>query len=225
MKSRFAAAAVLFLAAMATSAVAQDQTIDDFTTGAYSSPGYRSGVYVASQNGTMVGGNRSTSIFICNPKIKNDCASRNPYNQISSYGFYPANAFRSAALVQTTGYDSGTRFEVGYGYGPAMDIDFSSTDRLRVTFAGLAQELNFNVQIFTGTSWGQNGCNLSPSTVPFTVELPYAGFAGPGFDPKNVNFIDFIFQTGSAIGGDSLAISSFHAVNGGQAGAIVCKLN
>jgi hypothetical protein len=105
-----------------------------------------------------------------------------------------------------------------------MNADLSSADRLRVYFLGLTGTLNFNIQMFTGTSWGQNGCNLPGSTVPFTVELPFTGFAGPGFDKSQVNYINLIFQDGSAIGGINFAIASVEAVNGGQAGAIVCNL-
>jgi hypothetical protein len=60
-KSRIVASVVLFLAAVAASAVAQDLTIDDFTTGHYQSPGYKSGLVNRNiQAGSMMGGSRDT---------------------------------------------------------------------------------------------------------------------------------------------------------------------
>ena len=57
------------------------------------------------------------------------------------------------------------------------------------------------------------------------MEIPFTLFIGPGFDKSHVNYINLIFQSGSAIGGINFAIASVEAVNGGQAGAIVCRLN
>ena len=196
--------------------------IDDFSTGAYKSPEFKTGVHTSGQNGSMLGLNRSTGFSICKAQT---CATVNPYKQAMSYAFLPTTTAAPAAMIQSVGYGAAPRIDMGYGFGAPMDQDFSSTDRIQINFRGLSQYLNFNLQVFTGTSWGQNGCNLPPSTAPFTVELPYTGFTGPGFDKNHVNFLNFIFQDGSPIGGVNFAIASIRAVNGGAPGAIVCHLN
>jgi hypothetical protein len=221
MRVRIALSLLAFVALAASMAGAQI-IIDDFTTGAYQSPAYKNGAkHISSQNGGMLGGNRSTNINLCN---LTDCPTQNPYKQGASYGYISSPGTGLAAMVQSAGYGTAPRIDMGYGSGAPMNADLSSADRLRVYFLGLTGTLNFNIQMFTGTSWGPNGCNLPGSTVPFTVELPFTGFAGPGFDKSQVNYINLIFQDGSAIGGINFAIASVEAVNGGQAGAIVCNL-
>ena len=51
------------------------------------------------------------------------------------------------------------------------------------------------------------------------------GFVGTGFDPANVNFIRLWSQEGTVIGSTEFAIVSIEAVNGTEAGAIICHLN
>jgi hypothetical protein len=215
------ALSLLAFATFAASAAGAQITIDDFTTGAYQSPEFKIGVHASSQNGNMLGLNRSSGLTICKGKP----CGLNPSGQPISYAFLPATASAPAAMVQSAGYGASPRFEVGYGFGAPMDKDLGSADRIRITFLGLNGTMNFNLQIFTGTSYGQNGCNLAASTVPLTVELPYSGFVGPGFDKSHVNLLNFIFQNGNVIGGINFAIGSIQAVNGGKPGAIVCHLN
>jgi hypothetical protein len=222
MKNKIALA-ILVLSAIGSAQISHAQVlIDDFSSGTYQSPQFKTGTHTSSQNGTMLGLNRSTSLSICTPKI---CAAANPYKQAISYAFLPTGSAAPAAMIQSVGYGAGPRIDMGYGFGVPMDQDLSSADRIQIHFLGLTQVLNFNLQIFTGSSWGQNGCNLLPSTVPFTVELPYTGFFGTGFDKAHVNFLNFIFQNGSPIGGTNFAIASIKAVQGGETGAIVCHLN
>jgi hypothetical protein len=222
MRVRIALSLLGFVVLAAAIAGAQI-TIDDFTTGPYQSPNFKAGPkHISSQNGSMLGGNRSTNIFLCKPA---DCPTQNPFNQGASYAYHTPTSTSPGAMIQSAGYGTGPRIDLGYGDGAPMNADLSSADRIRVNFLGLTGTLNFNIQMFTGTSWGQNGCNLPGSTVPFTVELPFTGFVGPGFDKSHVNFINLIFQSSSQIGGINFAIASTEAVNGGQPGAIVCHLN
>ncbi len=223
MKSKRAVVPVLFLAAAAASAVAQDLPIDDFTTGAYQSAGFKSGATHRSiQNGSMMGGSRDTNMFVCDPTKKGDCASRNPYNQASSYGFYPAAGGRAAAMVQTAGYDTGPRIDMGYGYQAAMDINFTGYQKIRMTFQGLTESLNFNIQLFTGTAYAQGGCNIPPYPAPFSVELPLNLFVqSSGFDFHHVNLIDVIFQSASAIGAVSFAATSIDLSNTTAPGLVI----
>ena len=151
MKSRFAALAVLFLAAVAANAVAQDLTIDNFLTGNYQSGGYKSGTTnTSTQSGSMIGGSRETNMFVCDTTKKGDCASRNPYKQASSYGFLPARGGQPASMVQTGGYFSGPRIDLYYGLQTPLNADFTPYQKIRVSFTGLSQPLNFNIQPHTG---------------------------------------------------------------------------
>jgi len=221
MKSRCAAAVVLFLAAVTASAVAQDQTIDDFTTGNYQSPEYKSGAKHGSvQAGSMLGGSRDTNMFICGNK--KDCASRDPYNQASSYGFLPANGGQPAAMVESVGYFVGPRIDMGYGFQSPMDVDFSGYQKIRVNFNGLNQALNFNIQLFTGTAYAQGGCNIPAYGGVFSAELPLSLFVqNQGFDFHHVNLMDVIFQNGSAIGGGSFGITSLQLSNTTAGGVVI----
>ena len=198
-----------------SAAVAQDKTIDDFTTGAYHSPDYRGGIHNASQNGGMMGGNRSTTVWMT--------TAADPYKQSSSITFQPATSSAPAAFITSSGFLAGTRFEVGYGFGTPMTEDFSPYDRIRLNFIGLSQTLNFNILLFTGSAYAQGGCGMVGSTAPFSVELPLALFRQtPGFNQASVNLIDLIFQSATTIGAANLAISSVELSNTAKPGALSC---
>lgn len=221
MKSRIAASAVLFLIAMSTTVLAQDLTIDDFSTGHYQSPGYKSGAKHRSvQTGSMMGGSRDTNFFVCtNPA---DCAGRNPYNQASSYGFLPANGGQPAAMVQTGGYFVGPRIDMGYGYQTPLNADFTGYQKIRVNFSGLSQPLNFNIQPHTGGPYAQGGCNIPAYAGSFAVELPLDKFIQTqGFSFADVTYMDVIFQDGSVIGSVSFGITSIELSNTTKSGIVI----
>ena len=120
--------------------------IDDFTTGPYQSPAYKTGTkHISSQSGSMLGGNRSTNINVC-PAAQ--CKTINPFKQGDSYAFVTGGALGSA-MVQSAGYGTSPRIDLGYGFGTPMDSDLSSADRIRINFLGLTGTLNFNIQMFT----------------------------------------------------------------------------
>ena len=220
MRFKLAVSLVLFLAAVAGSAVAQDRTIDDFTTGPFKQTPVRCGkVAPSSQNGAMLGGNRSTGLLL---SPANACG----FSQPNSYEFKLATKATPPAFLFNAGYGAGPRIDMGYGFGAPMNIDFTPYDRIRVNFLGLTQPLNFNILVFTGTTWAQNGCNISELNRPFSIELPLNGFiiSGPSFSWSNINFIDNIFQSGSAIGGVDLAVSSIQLSNTPMPGAQICRL-
>jgi hypothetical protein len=220
MKIRCAVSVVLFLGAVAASAVAQDKTIDDFTTGPYQSPAFKAGAkHSSTQTGSMMGGTRSTNMYVCAKAL---CPAQNPYNQGSSYGYFVANTNRPAAMVQTAGYDSPPRIDMGYGGGSPMNEDFSGYQKIRVDFKGLTQPLNFNIQLFTGTAWAQGGCNMSAYPGDFSAELPLNKFIqNPGFSFADVTSMNVIFQSSSAIGGVSFAITSLELSNTTKSGLVV----
>jgi len=223
MKSRIVASVVLFLAALATSAVAQDLTIDDFSTGNYQSGGYKSGTTnTSTQSGSMIGGSRETNMFVCDTTKKGDCASRNPYKQASSYGFLPARGGQPASMVQTGGYFSGPRIDLYYGLQTPLNADFTPYQKIRVSFTGSSQPLNFNIQPHTGGPYAQGGCNIPPYAGAFSVELPLNLFVQTqGFSFADVTYMDVIFQDASAIGGVSFGITSIVLTNTTAGGVVI----
>jgi hypothetical protein len=78
----------------------------------------------------------------------------------------------------------------------------------------------------------QSGLNLNPApfTTTFCVDFPFAdftpGIAGdtPDFPNKGILLVDFIFQTGSAIGGNGFAIKKFETVDAATASAFACPI-
>jgi hypothetical protein len=220
MRIQYAVSVVLFLAAVVASAVAQDKIIDDFSTGPYQSPTFKSGTKHSSiQTGSMMGGTRGTNMSICAKAL---CPSQNPYNQGSSYGYFPANSNRPATMVQTAGYDSFPRIDMGYGGGSPMNEDFSGYQKIRVNFKGLTQPLNFNIQLFTGTAHVAGGCNMAAYPGEFSAELPLNKFTqNPGFSFAAVTSINVVFQSSSVIGGVDFAITSFELSNTTKSGLVI----
>lgn len=223
MKSRFAALAVLFLAAVAASAFAQDLTIDDFSTGNYQSGGYKSGItHTSIQTGSMIGGSRDTNMSVCDTTKKGDCALSNPYSQASSYGFLPAKGGQPASMVQTGGYFAGPRIDLYYGLQTPLNADFTPYQKIRVSFTGLSQPLNFNIQPHTGGPYAQGGCNIPAYEGAFSVELPLNLFIQTqGFSFADVTYMDVIFQDGSTIGGVSFGITSIVLTNTTAGGVVI----
>jgi hypothetical protein len=204
-------------------ALAQDVTIDNFKTGHYQSPGYKTGlVHNSVQTGSMMGGSRDTNMSVCDTAKQGNCARANPYNQASSYGFFPARGGQAAAMVQTGGYFAAPRIDMGYGYETPMDVDFSSYQKIRIDFNGLSQPLNFNIQLFTGTAYAQGGCNIPAYAGAFSAELPLSLFVQTqGFDFHHVNEINVIFQSGSVIGDVGFGVTSLELSNTTKGGVVI----
>ena len=219
------ALALCFVVGAAQFTFAQDLILDDFTTGHYSGPAVRSGTQTSTQFGGMIGGARDNGLFICNPKIKGDCASRNPYVQPSAYGFFPAKGGQPTSMVVTGGYFTGPpRFEMDYGFHTPMDVNFSAYQKIRVSFSGLTQTLNFNIQVFTDPSdHALGGCNVPALAGPFSVELPLSKFSiqGPNFDFGHIRLIQVIHQDGSAVGGMAFGVTSIVLTNTTAGGVVI----
>jgi hypothetical protein len=207
----------------ALAAVAQDLPIDDFSTGNYQSPDFYYGAtHDSIQYGAMMGGSRDTNLNVCPGNTP--CPTYNPYHQPSSYSFVPATATTHSTMVQSSGFYVGPRIDMGYGYHAYMNENFTPYKLIRLNFTGLSQALNFNVQLFTGTSWAQGGCNLAPYSGPFSIELPLSKFiATKGFTLSSVNLVDFIFQNGSVIGSVGFGITSIELSNAPKTGALSCQ--
>jgi hypothetical protein len=161
-------------------------------------------------------------MFVCDPKTKGDCAARNPYNQSSSFGFLPSRGGQPNAMVQTGGYFAPPRIDMWYGGQNPMNADFSGYQKIRVSFNGLTQPLNFNIQLHTGGPYAQGGCNIPPYAGAFNVELPLSLFTQTqGFSFADVTAMDVIFQDGSAIGGVSFGVTSIVLTNTTAGGVVI----
>lgn len=202
-------------------ALAQDLTIDDFTTGKSAILKYKSG----NINGTtqigdpshLLGGTRSTNFNI----------SANPLQQISTFQFRPDVKNHQSAFIHNAAFYAATRIDMGYGAGAPMHADFSSYSSdanglIRVNFKGLTESLNFNIQLFTGGIWAQGGCNIPPLAAAFSVELPLDKFVDHGVDFADINSIDVIFQASGPIGAVDFAVSSIEVSKTPMPGAIPC---
>jgi hypothetical protein len=203
------------------------QAIDDFSQGRYESPGFQSGTtstITTSQSGDarlILGGTRTETLFLCTSP--ESCDTFNPFGQYSSYAIGPY--LGGSQLVQTTGYMEGLRLELGYGGGARMSAELGAFSRIRVNFSGLTETLNFNVLAYTGTRYGQNACNIPPHAGAFSVEFPFSGFTHPGgaIDFNNIGYLDFIFQSGSAVGGVSFGVTSIEVSDTAYGNAVQCN--
>jgi len=130
-----------------------------------------------------------------------------------------------SAFIQNPGFYVSHRIDMAYGGGAPMHVDLSPYQQngfIRLNFLGLTENLNFNIQLFTGTVWAQGGCNIGYYPGSFSVELPLSKFVDKGINFADINTMNFIFQSGSAIGIVSSAITSIEASNTSKPGAISC---
>jgi hypothetical protein len=215
MKSaRFANTALLatiLILPLASAARAQ-LTLDDFSTGPYKKT-LSSGQDINTQAGMMIGGNRQTVFTVCSA---NPCGAQNPFAQAASFQVRQKTKLTPSALIFSAGYKVAPRLEVAYGSVAPLNLDLGTNyDRIRVNFDGSDLFVNFNILVFTGTSYSQTGCNLAASTNPVSIDFPFAYFT-KGADFTNISIIDFIFQTSSAIGANDWAVTSFQAIPTGD---------
>jgi len=214
------ALALSALAAGAPALAENRQLIDDFSTGHVPAKPIKKGHTSSSQTGSMVGGARNTTLTLCDTS----CNTANPYTQMAAYSYVPNKAKAGEnAFVQSAGIETWPRIEQSYG---PMHMNFSAYDRVRLNFVGLSASLNFNLLMFTEGGHGQNACNLPALNQPFSVELPYSGFAmeNGGFVASDITDLAFVYQSGSTIGSVEFGIRSIEVSDTPQAGAIVCSL-
>ena len=216
--TKYTAVTVVMLLSVALPRAAHSQLVlDDFSTGPYSVR-QSSGQDTNTQTGTMVGGERETVFFVCPP---GPCGASNPFDQEAGFQIRPGSP---SALIYSAGYKTGPRVDVQYGTNTPLQLNLGSYDRFRVNFDGTDLFVNFNILVFTPSGWLQSGCNLAASTNSVSIDFPFADFLGPGtLDFTNINAIDFIFQTSSAIGANDFAVTSFEAIpNAAPAAQITC---
>jgi len=207
-------------------AYAQDLNIDDFTKGAYQSPQFFSGpTHGSSQTGpvaNIIGGTRSTNLDVC---ATTPCPVANPFNQPSSYQFRPGTRGGPSALLLKSGFYVGPRIDVGYGGGAPMQADFTPYKNgwIRLNFKGVTENEIFGVLLFTGTTYAQSGCHVVAYAGDFSVEVPFSLFHDNGIDYANITSMDFFFESGSAIGGTNLLVTSIEVSNTHKTSALTCS--
>ena len=222
METRVATAllGIAVLASFPGSARADSVILDDFTTGAYSKS-LHCGEHSAFRNGTMIGGVRNTFFQV-------PCGDgANPFDQTASL-----EILKDGPLAFGAGIRVFHRVEVLYGFDKGgftpLNLDLTGFDRLRVKFDSNDLVLNFNVVVLMqdGTSRVQAACNLQPGTLPFNVDLRFAeDFATQTGTPdwSDVDAVDIIFQSGSAIGANDYAVTAFNATDEADPGARFCS--
>jgi len=208
------------------------EVIDDFSSGSVRSALRNPGtVDTQTQTGTMLGGVRGTSFEIV--------PSGNPFLQPVELDVdNPAKT--GVPLVVTTGLRTSWRLDMDYGVNTsfgAAPLHYFPTgcDRFRVSFDSASQTLNFNIVVFQGPSFGhyaQDGLNLDPSVfaLPFCVDFLFSNFvASPigdtvDFAGKGILVIAFVFQRGSAFGGNEFAITKIETLDSPTAASKPCQV-
>jgi len=197
---------------------AQNLTLDDFSTGAYKKtlPTKTAGEDINVQKGTMIGGERETDFLTCH---QIPCTTgENEFGQTSSFQMRPSKkADVPSAGIFSAGYKMFPRLDIFYGVN-GLDLDLKPYDRLRVSYDGLNSIVNFNIELWSPTGNGIDGCNLTSPTgsYPFTVDIPLAKFAvnGGPIDFSHITLIDIISQSGGVgdLGTLTFAITKFEAI-------------
>lgn len=215
--------AVATLALTTRTIKAQDLSLDTFATGAGKIEAI-TGIHTATQTGTgIVGGTRSITLT-----ISSSTSSGNPFQQPIEVSVRPStNKQVPSAFLWTVGYGAFPRIDLIYGETTPLVLNLTAYNRLRVTFAGLSNELNFNIVAWQSNgAGGSAGCNLLPYPAPFTVDFPLAAFVlsgGGTIDWSNIQALDIIFQGGNLTGSPNLAITHFSAVPASDPpGSFVC---
>ena len=201
---------VLAIAALCQGVAVAQLTIDDFSSGAYKKA-LATGDDTHTVTGTMLGGERYTYFRVCN---QIPCkTAENEFGQSSTFQTRPSKeAGVPSALIMNSGYKMFPLVQVFWVAHTPLHQDLTPYDRLRVTFDGIGQVLNFNVQLYSLTGSGQLGCNLLPvlQATPFTVDFPLVDFVsgdGTQIDFTNITMVDML----SFVGGD-YAITNYEAI-------------
>jgi hypothetical protein len=182
--------------AVAPPAIWGQITLDNFATGPEMIGPLKTGSKTVTQSGAgIVGGSRTVTLTVAAGSVDGENFQQGVTAQVrpSKQSGVPS------ALIWTPGYNVFSRIDLEYGLSTPLNLNLSSYDRLRVTFDGLSNGLNFNIEVWNGGySTGDLGCNLSGGYSPsqFTVDFPLADFssANGGPDWSDISIIDVIFQ-------------------------------
>jgi hypothetical protein len=207
---------VLAIATLCQGVAVAQLTIDDFSTGTY-----KKTLSTSSDDhtvtGTMIGGERNTYFRICQ---QIPCTvDENEFAQSATFQTRPSKkAGVPSALIMSSGYKTFPLIQIFWGidgqnHVVPLHLNLSPYDRLRVSFDGLTEVLNFNLQLYTPTGNGQIGCNLlpvQPVQPPYTVDFPLADFTLVG--GTNIDFRDITYMDMISFFGGSYAITKYEAV-------------
>jgi len=190
--------------------------IDDFSSGEYRVTLRPDGRLVTNiRSGSMIGGSRYT-IFL---------SAANLFNRRAALDIGPAG---SSVMIVDTGIHVNHRLEVHYGFGlqrgkvvpTPLNLDLGCFSKFRVHFNSNDLRVLFTMEVTAGNNPGNKALhsvhvNAPSSPDPFVVDVPFTDIvanAGPRPDFTDIDMIDLIFQTGSAIGANDYAITLIEAV-------------
>jgi hypothetical protein len=204
---------VVALPQVARGACPSSLVVDDFASGRYGvtlrPDGHR---VLAVRRGSMIGGRRLT-IFSSAP------------NQFNRRAILDIASNDSSVLVIDTGIHVSHRLEMYYGFDlrngqlppTPLNLDLKCFSKFRVHFNSNDLMVNFTMQVTAGnnpTNRASYFVNIGAHEGEFVVDVPFSGFApnaGPMPDFIDIDLIDIIFQTGSAIGANDYAITLIEA--------------
>ena len=190
--------------------------IDNFSSGQYAAiltPDGR--LVMAVQRGSMIGGSRLT-IF---------SGAVNQFHQRATLDIGPGD---SSVMAIGAGIRVSHRLEAYYGFDlqgdqivpTPLNLDLSCFNKFRIHFDSNDLTGNFTMQVTAGNNPGnraQYALNVPgrATALPFVVDLPFSNFvpnAGSLPDFADIDLIDIISQSGSAIGANDYAITLIEAL-------------
>lgn len=181
---------LLVLAVAAIGASSSAVVIDDFTSGPYSNS-IQSGTVIASQTGTMLGGERDTLMRVTNNPFNFD------FEVVINNGLAAISNDASVDSVFGLDYDGvgdesgGSGFATGPGFGP---LNWSSLDRIRLNFLENDQDLALSVQVESVGGGASSGTfSVAANHSPFTFDVLFSGLSG-NVNLSQVNRITFFFD-------------------------------
>jgi hypothetical protein len=228
-KTLVAALTVALAAALSPSAIWGQQvcpgaanatkcTIDNFTSGYNPVKSISTGSEVVNQPATgtgagIVGGIRSIL-------LASGSGAYNQFGQLTqAQTVRKSSTNPTPALVWSSGYANYSGLTVVYGAEEGetpLDLNLTqynteSNGVIRFTFAGLQQELNFNVEVWNGGENFDCGINIDQSNTSFTVDFPFDQFGSTSVDWGDITAILFELQGGYA-GAPQLAVTDIQVI-------------
>jgi hypothetical protein len=202
--------------------------IDNFTTGTNTRAEGEviCGIKDVVKPGSMIGGLRF-SRWLVNPNA-GSCSFSNPFGQKASLQVKP-----TGGLILNSDFRVQHRLDLMYGLDSSgmapLNLDLTEggqpNQRIRITFNALDRMENFNIVLLmeNGAKRSQCSMNINPSDQQFIVDFPLDKFKAQLGTPNysDVDMIDFVFQSGSAIGSGDLAVRSIAVTSTNNLTAIV----
>ncbi len=180
----------------------------------------------------MLGGERYNYFRVCK---QFPCSiAEDEFSQSATFQVLPGKKdLPLSALIVSGGYKTFPLLQMFWGIDAQNNIvplhqNLTAYDRMRVSFDGIDDILNFNLQLYSPTGNGQLGCSLGPVhpvPPPYTVDFPLAEFvAGNG---THIDYSDITYMDMLAFLGGGYAITKYEAVNSQTAAppSFICHAN